>query len=309
MPSAADIEYARRLGNAEAFDRPPPPDREKVIQNLTELPIIHGLLQVPQWMGSMHQLPLPTDRLAAILAVADHPRILVELASDPNSPVRSHAAAVASFFQIEAVIPALESMLDSPIPPWPWLETSTAADKSAALRARTNAYVETVAAWRVAIVSLAAFNRRELFPRLTAILFDPPDWFIAPHQPDLRRDRDEVRNAREAVYRMLVRSGGLADWDTLKKFEEQVLPPSPNSTVNVGRGDEAGVALATLSYFMSIHPSAPAPGKVDQVAIRGERARARMDMSSKDLVKAYRVSLRRQNGIWRVDDYWFCSEH
>jgi hypothetical protein len=107
---------------------------------------------------------------------------------------------------------------------------------------------------------------------------------------------------------MLVRSGGLADWDTLKKFEEQVLPSSPNGSVNVGRGGEAGVALATLGYFMGIHPSAPVPGNVDQVAIRGERARARIDMSSMDLVEAYRVSLRRQNGIWRVDDYWLCSK-
>jgi hypothetical protein len=259
-------------------------------------------------MGSIHQLPLPTDRLAAILAVTDHPKILVELASDPSSPVRSHAAAVASFLQIEAVIPALESMLNSPIPPRPEQETSTPADKSSALRDRTNAYAEAVAAWRVAIVGLAAFDRRELVPRLTAILFTPPDWFVAPRQPDPRRDCDEIRSARAAVYRMLVRSNGLAEGAALKKFEEHVLPPSPNRPINVGRADEACVALATSGYFANICPSGPAPGKVDQVAIRGERARARIDMSSMDLGAVYRVSLRRQDGIWRVDDYWLRTE-
>jgi hypothetical protein len=275
-----------------------------VIQNLTELPLIPELLQVPQWTGCMHRQVLSSDHLAAILAVAEHPRILVELASDPASPVRSHAAAVASYLQIEAVIPALLSLLDSPLPASPW-QASTATDKSA-VRASANAYAEAVAAWRVAIVGLASFDRRELFPRLTGILFAPPDWFKAPRQPDLGRDRDEVRHAREAVYRMLVRGGGPADWEALKQFEAQALVSQAPGAAAMAASPHAAV-VETLSRFLAGIQGKPQAeltlGNVDQIAIRGERARARVDIG-KGRSEVFRYSLRRQDGIWRVDDYW-----
>jgi hypothetical protein len=310
LPSAAEIEHARRLGNAELFDRPPPSDRDKIIQSLTLLPLIPELLQVPRWEGSLHSSPLPTDRMAAILAVAEHPRILVELASDPSSPVQSHAAAVAAFLRIEAVVPALLSMLDAPIPPPPGRETAAQRESSSAAKLRAHRYAEAVAAWRVAVVGLASFDRRELFPRLMAILFDPPSWFTPPGQLDLKQDGVEVGQAREAVYRMLVRAGIPADWEGLLVFEAQALPPAASLGIQA-RGDDAAAAAAVVRYFSGIEShrrSSSALTKIDQIAIRGERARARLDVGSGPSHELLRVSLRRQNGIWRVDDYWPCGD-
>jgi hypothetical protein len=309
------IEHARRLGNAELFDRPPPPDRDKVVQNLTELPVIPELLQLPRWAGSLHSLPVSEDRLAAILAVPDHPRILVDLASDPSSPVRSHAAAVAAFLQIEAVIPPLMSMLEVPIPPGPWRAPGMPSESSSASRIRANRYAEAVATWRVAVVGLAGFDRRELFPRLMALLFDPPGWFVPPQQLDLEHDRREVYRAREAVYRMVVRSGGPAEWEGLKAFESQTLP-SPSGLREQLPGqphsEEGEVSVAIARYFSGIEShrrSLTAETTIDQIAIRGERARARLDIGATAQREMYRISLRRQDGIWRVDDYWACSEN
>jgi len=308
MPSAVDIEHARRLGNAEIFNRPPPPDRLKVMQSLMELPTDPEAVPAPQWEGSMHRSPVPTDRMAAILAVADYPRILVELASDPNSEVRDQAAAVAAFLRIEAVMPALGSILDSPIPPWPWKGWSPAGEKPSVLRSRSHKYVQAVAAWRVAVVGLAGFDRRELVPHLIPILFNPPDWFVAPRQLDLRHDGDEVHRAREAVYRMLVRSGGHAAWEALKKFEEQELMAAARVPMGHVHTDDDEVVAAVTLFFTSLHAdnrvrsaALAAPVKVDQIAIRGERARARVVLS---ISHVFRASLRRQDGIWRVDYYW-----
>jgi len=306
MPSAADIEHARRIGNAELFDRPPPSDHDKVTQNLTELPLIPELLQTPRWNGSMHSSPLPTDRLAAILAVSEHPRILVELAFDPSSPVRSHAAAVAAFLRIEAVVPALVSILDAPTPPPTWREFRPASESPSAAKLRANRYAEAVAAWRVAMVGLASFDRHELFPRLAAVLFDPPGWFTPPQQLGIEHDRDEVYRAREAVYRMLVRGGAPADWDGLKAFEAKAVQEAPPVQ---GRGDEGSVAAAVSGYFAGIESHrrlAAALTRIDQVAIRGDRARARLEVGSGPSRELYRVSLRRQDGVWRVDDHWPC---
>lgn len=312
MPSAADIEHARRLGSAELFERPAPSDRDKIIQNLTLLPVIPELLQTPRWDGSMHSAPLPTERMAAILAVADHPRILVELASDSSSPVQSHAAAVAAFLHIEAVVPALLSMLDAPLPPRPRRELGHPGETSSAAKARANRYAEAVAAWRVAVVGLASFDRRELFPRLMAMLFDPPGWFTPPAQIDLKGDRPEVDLARDAVYRMLVRGGTPADWGGLLVFEAQVLPRIAGLRTQAADRDEAAVAAAVVRYFAGVEhhrrPSTALTG-IDQVAVRGERARARLDVDSGPSHRLLRVSLRRQDGIWRVDDHWPCGEH
>lgn len=308
LPSAVEIEHARRLGRAELFDRPPPSDREKIIQNLTVLPVIPELLQTPTWCGLMHVSPLPADRMAAILAVAEHPRILVELASDPASPLRSHAAAVAAFLRIEAVVPALLSMLDSPLPSGPWRARGDQPELSSVAKLRANRYAEAVAAWRVALVGLASFDRRELFPRLMAILFDPPTWFAPPEQVDLAQDRVEVDRARAAVYRMLVRAGAAADWQGLTAFEVQTLSQNPGPPVEA-HGDTAGVAAAVVRYFAGVEHRGRARGAspIDQVALRGERARARIDVGDGPTRELLRVSLRRQNGIWRVDDYWACA--
>ncbi len=311
MPSPADIEHARRLGDAELFDRPAPSDRDKVIQNLTALPLLPELLQTPRWHGTMHSSPLPNDRMAATLAVAEHPRILVELAYDPSSPVRGHAAALAAYLRIEAVVPALLSVLDTPLPPGPWHGPGGPSETSFAAKARANRYAEAVAAWRVAVVGLASFDRRELFPRLTAILFDPPSWFTPPAQLDLERDRPEIDHARAAVYRMLVRGGGPAEWEGLVVFEAQSLPEAAGLPSGTNR-DEAAVVAAVVRYFAGIeHRRRPsvARTRIDQVAIRGDRARARLDAGSRSSRDGLRVSLRRQDGIWRVDDYWPCQVH
>lgn len=311
MPSPADIEHARRLGNAELFDRPAPLDRDQIIQSLAVLPLLPELPQTPRWHGTMHSSPLPNDRMAAILAVPEHPRILVELAYDPSSPVRGHAAAVAAYLRIEAVVPALLSMLDAPLPPGPGRGPGGQGETSSSARVRANRYAEAVAAWRVAVVGLASFDRRELFPRLTAILFNPPSWFTPPEQLDLERDRAEVYRARAAVYRMLVRSGITAEWEGLVVFEAQSLPEAAGLPSGTDR-DEAAVVAAVVRYFAGIEhrrrPSA-ARTRIDQVAIRGERARARLDFGSRSSREVLRVSLRRQDDIWRVDDYWPCQVH
>lgn len=310
LPSAVEIEHARRLGNAELFDRPPPSDRDKVIQSLSLLPLMPELPQIPRWGGSFHTSPLPTERMAAILAVPEHPKLLVELASDPSSPVRSHAAAVAAFLHIEAVVPALLSMLDAVIPPRPAREGVAPGERSSSAKIRVHRYAEAVAAWRVAVVGLASFDRRELFPRLAAILFDPPSWFTPPGQLDLKHDRAEVDQAREAVYRMLVRGGIPADWESLLVFEAQALPRTAGLGIQA-RGDDAAVAAAVVRYFAGIEPhrrSSAALTRIDQIAIRGERARVRLDVGRGTAHELLRVSLRRQDGIWRVDDYWPCGD-
>jgi len=299
MPSARDIEHARRLGNAELFDRPPPPDRDKVAQNLTALPILPELAQLPTWSGSTHELPVPAERFAAILAVYDRASILVELASDSSSRLRSHAAAVAAFLQIDAAISRLQAMLDTPVSPWPRPAAVREEDRSADGKARLIQYSEAVAAWRIAVVGLASFDRPELFPRLTAILFDPPAWFVAPNQPDRRQDRDEIRRARQAVYRMLVRAGRPSDWRALKSFEAQVFLGI--AVASAATSDVAQISVAVQRDFTVIQGRAWTDDDVDQVAVRGDRARARLRGHG------LRFSLRRQDGIWRVDDVWSCS--
>jgi len=304
MPSAIDIEHARRVGNAGLFDRPPPADPQKVLQALLDAQVLLDTQQLPPWTGSKYRLPVPEDRLAAILAVPDHQAILTALAGDPMSPVRSQAAALAAFLQIEAAMPALRAILDLPIPPKP----SHGVDNPSApaQRAEITRYTNAVANWRLAIAGLAGFDQGPLFPRLTAILFDPPAWFVAPHQPDPSRDADELRRARQAVYRMLVRSGGKSEWDALKKFEERARSPRVSSPAEQ-TGDAAEVSDAISSYFATIeaeHPAHAAPDRIDQVAVRGERARARAQIQNAGAVEAWRVSLRRQDAIWRVEDYW-----
>jgi hypothetical protein len=299
MPSAADVEHARRLGNAELFDRPPPPDRDKVTQNLAELPILAELAQISRWSGSMHELPVSSDRLAAILAVQDRAEILVEIASDPSSRLRSHAAAAAAYLRVDAAMPAMQAMLDAPISPWPRPQAFRADEHVAEAKASLVHYAEAVAAWRTAAVALASFDRPEFFPRLTALLFEPPAWFVAPNQPDRQHDRDEIRAARQVVYRMLVRAGRSSDWEALKRYEAQVW--SGSTIASDALPDLTQIALAVRRDFTIIQGHAWADDEVDQVAVRGERARARLRG------QGLRFSLRRQDGIWRVDDVWPCS--
>lgn len=278
------------------------------MQALTELPLLPELVQIPAWTGSLHESPLSIEHLAAILAVPEHAHLLVEIASSPSSSLRSHAAAVAAFLRIDAVIPALEAMLDAPMPVRPWMQADGLDEKSGAGRARLNRYTEAIAAWRTGVVALASFDRRDTFPRLTAILFDPPDWFAPLHQLDPQHDRDELRRAREAVYRMLVRAGSPSDWESLTRFEAKALA---NPALIPGADkDEAQVALAVVRdvvAIMSLGTGGSSPGDVDQVAVRGDRARARLRASHDSGDLWLRVSLRRQNGFWRVDDHWPCS--
>jgi hypothetical protein len=308
LPSAVDIEHARRVGNADLFDRPPPPDPEKVLRALLDTQVLLDTQQIPPWTGSRHRLPIPEDRLAAILAVPDHPAILVALARDPTSRIRGQAAALAALLQIEAAIPALLAILDAPIPSRPWQAVGQPHEIPAASKAELEGYVDALASWRLAIAGVSLFERRELYPRLAAILFDPPAWFVAPNQPDLLRDTDEVRRAREAVYRTLVRGGGPAEWSALRTFEERTIAADAAAAPVAPGGDDVHLVAAPIArYFRTIdgeHRFSLSPSDIDQVAVRGERARARIEVQTGRTVSAYRVSLRRQDGIWRVEDYW-----
>jgi hypothetical protein len=114
---------------------------------------------------------------------------------------------------------------------------------------------------------------------------------------------------------MVVRSGGPAEWEGLKAFESQTLP-SPSGLREQLPGqphsEEGEVSVAIARYFSGIEShrrSLTAETTIDQIAIRGERARARLDIGATAQREMYRISLRRQDGIWRVDDYWACSEN
>ena len=248
--------------------------------------------------------------MAAILAVPDHEKILIDLISETGSPYRGQAAATAAFLRIEAAIPVILSVLDAPIPESPWVRPPTPEEWYSARSAEAGRHLAAVATWRVAVVGLALFDRPELIDRLTPILFDPPPAGFTKLSHPSGGDLMELDRAREAIYRMLVRSGRPSDLAALTRFEKQLLPPKTSGADEMVHGTEGEVTGAVRAYFSSISPRrqltsrALGGGVVDQVAIRGDQARARIDMTSGCAVEIYRVSLRRQDSTWRVVDYW-----
>jgi hypothetical protein len=109
---------------------------------------------------------------------------------------------------------------------------------------------------------------------------------------------------------MLVRGGIPAQWEGLLVFEAQALPRVAGLG-SQARGDEAAVAAAVVRYFAGVEHhrrSSAELTRIDQVAIRGERARARLAVGSGASHEQLRISLRRQDGIWRIDDYWPCGD-
>jgi hypothetical protein len=173
MPAPAEIEHARRLGNAEVIGRPPPPDREKVDRSLAESDWDLGGPEIPWWDGSRYRPPVSPDRRAAILAVADYEKILLDLTVEPDSRYRGQAAAVAAFLRIEAAIPVLLSILDAPIPETAAVSAKPPGEMGPRLKA-LEGHLAAVATWKVAVTGLASLDRPELIDRLTLILFDPP---------------------------------------------------------------------------------------------------------------------------------------